>query len=198
MWDRGPRAARAARSLLERGQPASRGAETVAALDEAGAEEVWLGVEFGSQRILDGMEKGTRIEQVRSATRTLKAQGIRSCWFVQLGYVGEEWDDIVLTRDLIREEQPDEIGVSVSYPLPGTLFYQAVRTQLETKHNWEQSDDLEMLFHGTYTTEFYRRVRAALHDEVDALRRGDGPLHQRWAELRSSQAEHKNPVALDG
>jgi anaerobic magnesium-protoporphyrin IX monomethyl ester cyclase len=169
---------------------------TVAALDQAGAEEVWMGVESGSQRILDAMEKGTRVQEVRDATRALKTQGIRSCWFVQLGYLGEEWDDILLTRDLIRDEQPDEIGVSVSYPLPGTSFYQSVRAQLEAKHNWEQSDDLEMLFHGTYTTEFYRRVRDLLHDEVDALRRGEEPLDERWAELEALESEHRNPVAI--
>ena len=171
---------------------------TVAALDEAGAEEVWLGVESGSQKILDAMEKGTHIAQVREATRALKAQGIRSCWFVQLGYLGEDWADILLTRDLIREEQPDEIGVSVSYPLPGTPFYETVRSQLEAKHNWEQSDDLEMLFHGSYTTEFYRTVRDLLHDEVDGFPSGGEQLDERWADLHTAEGEHKNPVAIVG
>jgi anaerobic magnesium-protoporphyrin IX monomethyl ester cyclase len=117
---------------------------------------------------------------------------------VQLGYLGEQWEDILLTRDLIREEQPDDIGVSVSYPLPGTPFYDTVRTQLEAKHNWEQSDDLDMLFHGTYTTEIYRLVRDLLHDEVDALRRGEEPQDQRWDALWVLASEHKNPVALGG
>ena len=79
---------------------------TVAALAAAGAEEVWLGVESGSQKILDAMDKGTRIEQVRTATRTLKQHGIRACWFIQLGYLGEEWDDVLMTRDLVRERAP--------------------------------------------------------------------------------------------
>src|SRR5690606_3988918 len=79
----------------------------VAALAAAGAEEVWLGVESGSQRILDAMEKGGTVEQARSATRTLRADGIRRGWFTQLGYLGEEWEDIVRTRELIREERPD-------------------------------------------------------------------------------------------
>jgi anaerobic magnesium-protoporphyrin IX monomethyl ester cyclase len=168
----------------------------VAALDEAGCEEVWLGVESGSQRILDAMDKGTRIEQVRDATRALKAQGIRSCWFVQLGYLGEMRDDLVRTRDLILAERPDEIGVSVSYPLPGTPFYDTVRGQMNRKRNWEQTDDLDMLFHGTYTTDFYRRLRDLLHDEVDAYREGRPPLDGRWAALWAEEAVHRNPVAL--
>jgi anaerobic magnesium-protoporphyrin IX monomethyl ester cyclase len=168
----------------------------VAALHEAGCEEVWLGVESGSQSVLDAMDKGTRIEQVREATRTLQAQGIRACWFIQLGYLGETGEDLARTRDLILEERPDEIGVSVSYPLPGTPFHDTVRAQLAGKRNWEQTGDLDMLFHGTYTTAFYRRVRDLLHDEVDAYHRGEGPLQARWAELWSEEAVHRNPVAI--
>jgi anaerobic magnesium-protoporphyrin IX monomethyl ester cyclase len=140
--------------------------DVVSALAAAGAEEVWLGVESGSQKILDAMDKGTRVEEARAATRALKARGIRACWFIQLGYPSETWSDVLLTRDLIREERPDEIGVSVSYPLPGTKFHENVRAELGAKRNWEHTDDLAMLFHGTYNTNFYRRLRDALHREV--------------------------------
>ena len=140
--------------------------DVVSALAAAGAEEVWLGVESGSQKILDAMDKGTRVEEARAATRALKARGIRACWFIQLGYPSETWSDVLLTRDLIREERPDEIGVSVSYPLPGTKFHDNVVAELGAKRNWEHTDDLAMLFHGTYNTSFYRRLRDALHREV--------------------------------
>jgi anaerobic magnesium-protoporphyrin IX monomethyl ester cyclase len=169
---------------------------TVAALHEAGAEEVWMGVESGSQKILDAMEKGTTVSQIREATRLLKARGVRACWFVQLGYLGEAREDLERTRSLILEEQPDEIGVSVSYPLPGTAFYEMVRFQLNGRRNWEQTDSLEMLFHGTYTTDFYRLVRDLLHAEVDTYRAGGGPLDDRWAQLWARETEHRNPVVL--
>ncbi|MBI2072615.1 MAG: B12-binding domain-containing radical SAM protein [Gemmatimonadetes bacterium] len=174
----------------------------VEALASAGAEEVWLGVESGSQKILDAMDKGTDLAQIRRATRCLKAHGIRSCWFIQLGYLGEEWDDILLTRDLIRAEQPDEIGVSVSYPLPGTSFYQTVRTQLREKTNWEHSDDLAMMFAGTYDTDFYRSVRDLLHQEVRPPAAGaetaGASLDLRWEELTrlESRARRGNGRSL--
>ena len=180
-------------------------APTVAALREAGAEEVWLGVESGSQKILDAMEKGTRIEQIRDATRNLKANGIRVGWFIQLGYLGEEWSDVVQTRDLLRDEQPDDIGVSVSYPLPGTRFYDTVRTHLGAKRNWEDTDDLDMLFHGTYVADFYRRVRDLLHREVTERQgaaaeseaaHGAAELDNDWLQLARTEAEFRNPVAL--
>jgi anaerobic magnesium-protoporphyrin IX monomethyl ester cyclase len=173
-------------------------APTVAALREAGAEEVWLGVESGSQRILDAMEKGTRIEQIRQATRNLKANGVRVGWFIQLGYLGEEWADLVQTRDLMRTERPDDIGVSVSYPLPGTGFYDAVREHLGAKRNWDDTDDLDMLFHGTYVADFYRRVRDLLHREAEIWPQHGSieALEHEWSELERSEAEFRNPVAI--
>jgi anaerobic magnesium-protoporphyrin IX monomethyl ester cyclase len=168
--------------------------EAVEALAEAGAQEVWLGVESGSQKILDSMEKGSRVEEAREATRNLKAHGIRACWFIQLGYPGESWADIAATRELIRIEKPDDIGVSVAYPLPGTRFHELVRVQLGERHNWEESDDLAMLFQGTFDTQFYRAVRDALHDEVRTGRQDD----DRWAHLGREAIRHRstNPVLL--
>ena len=83
----------------------------------AGAQEVWLGVESGSQRILDAMDKGTRVEAARLATRRLKEQGIRAGWFLQLGYPPEEWGDILLTRDLVRDEAPPTVELTLPDPI---------------------------------------------------------------------------------
>jgi anaerobic magnesium-protoporphyrin IX monomethyl ester cyclase len=156
------------------------------ALADAGCEEVWMGVESGSQRILDAMDKDTTVDEVRNATRALKAAGIRACWFLQLGYPGEQWSDVLATRDLVRDEQPNDIGVSVAYPLPGTKFHAAVRGQLGARTNWEETGDLAMLFQGTYTTAFYRRLRDALHAEARAA---DSSL---WFELDEEEASHRS------
>jgi anaerobic magnesium-protoporphyrin IX monomethyl ester cyclase len=167
-------------------------APVAAALAAAGAEEVWLGVESGSQPILDAMEKGTTVDEVRQATRTLRSHGIKACWFLQLGYPSEKWDDVVRTRDLVRDEHPDEIGVSVSYPLPGTKFHARVRAELGLRRNWEESGDLAMLFQGTYTTAFYGRVRDALHAEV-RVGAADHPL---WASLEADEHANRSPEPL--
>jgi anaerobic magnesium-protoporphyrin IX monomethyl ester cyclase len=166
-------------------------ARTVAALADAGAEEVWLGVESGSQMILDSMNKGSTLEQIATATRALKEHGIRCCWFVMLGYLGEAWPEILNTRDLIRDLRPDDIGVSVAYPLPGTVFYERVRAELGAQRNWHETDDLAMLFPGTYETEFYRRVRDVLHAEVSGAQRT--ALDERWHELELDEAAARRP-----
>jgi anaerobic magnesium-protoporphyrin IX monomethyl ester cyclase len=159
----------------------------------AGCEEVWMGVESGSQRILDAMDKGTTVDEVREATRALRSSGVRACWFLQLGYPSEQWEDVIATRDLVREEHPDDVGVSVAYPLPGTKFHAAVQAQLGARTNWEETGELAMLFQGTYTTGFYRRLRDALHDEVR-----DGADESRWFDLGEAAAAHRlaQPASL--
>ena len=116
------------------------------------------------------MDKGLRIEQVATARENLRRAAIRACFFLQFGYAGEEWEDIQKTVALVRRTQPDDIGVSVSYPLPGTRFYKRVREQLGSKTHWIDSEDLSMMFQGAYTTQFYRALRDALHAEVDIWR----------------------------
>jgi anaerobic magnesium-protoporphyrin IX monomethyl ester cyclase len=143
-------------------------APMAAALRHAGCKEVWIGAESGSQRVLDAMNKGTTIGEIHTARERLKLQNISVGFFIQLGYLGENLEDILATRALIDQAMPDEVGVSVSYPLPGTPFYSQVKRQLGEKKHWNESSDLEMMFHGTYVSDFYRTVRDLLHERVCA------------------------------
>jgi anaerobic magnesium-protoporphyrin IX monomethyl ester cyclase len=135
----------------------------VASLRTARCQTVWIGAESGSQRILDAMEKGTRVDQIARASRLLHEAGIEVCFFLQFGYPGETLADIELTLEMIRQCRPDDIGVSVSYPLPGTPFYERVRAQLGDKQNWVDSADLAMMYRATYAPEFYRALHAFVH-----------------------------------
>lgn len=140
---------------------------TVECLRRAGCAEVWMGVESGSQKILDAMEKGLKLSSVLRARNALGQAGIRACYFLQFGYPGEGWPEIQQTVDLVRQTRPDDIGVSVSYPLPNTRFYERVQHQLGAKLNWRDSDDLCAIFTAAYKNEFYLALRDALHAEVD-------------------------------
>lgn len=142
--------------------------DNAGALRRAGCAEVWMGAESGSQRVLDAMDKGTRVEQIAKARENLKREGIRACYFLQFGYPGETWQDIQSTIRLVRDTRPDDIGVSVSYPLPGTKFFDRVQAQLGEKTNWSDSEDLSMMFQGAYTNQFYRALHNALHAQVDS------------------------------
>ena len=141
--------------------------EAVEGLRQAGCVEVWMGAESGSQQVLDAMDKGITVAEIRAARERLRQAGIRACFFIQFGYPGESFDDILATVELVRTALPDNIGVSVSYPLPGTKFHTLVREQLGQKTNWTDSGDLAMIFQGTYGSPFYRHLHRLLHRELE-------------------------------
>ncbi len=135
----------------------------VEALAQSGCSSVWLGAESGSQKILDAMDKGTSIAQIREANRLLKKHGIKPAFFLQFGYLGETMEDIQLTISLLNECLPDDVGISVSYPLPGTGFYEKVKGDLKEKTNWTDSDELKLMFKNTYSPAFYKQLHQYVH-----------------------------------
>jgi radical SAM superfamily enzyme YgiQ (UPF0313 family) len=176
----------------------------VQALRRAGCEEVWMGAESGSQKILDAMDKGTRVEQIIRARENLRQAAIRACYFLQFGYPGETWEDIRKTVALVDETRPDDIGVSVSYPLPGTVFFERVHAQLGAKTNWSDSEDLCLMFQGAYTDGFYRGLHDALHARVDSWKlRDTGDVETQracavlaedlWRKVEHSEGTSRNP-----
>jgi anaerobic magnesium-protoporphyrin IX monomethyl ester cyclase len=165
------------------------------ALRDAGCREAWIGAESGSQRVLDAMNKGTTVQEILIARDRLRAVGIKVGFFIQLGYMDEQLADILATRELLQNAQPDEIGVSVAYPLPGTKFYDLVKAQMRGKTRWTESSDLEMMFQGTYTSEFYRSIRNLLHDQVSLQATAErSGLDSRWNELLSREMHYRTPA----
>jgi hypothetical protein len=106
--------------------------------------------------------------------------------------------EIEQTIELVRATKPDDIGVSVSYPLPNTAFYDRVGEQLGAKRNWVHSGELSMMFRSAYTTEFYRSLRNALHFEVSQQhlppnRRSPEELTRLWREVYSLEMVCRTP-----
>lgn len=137
--------------------------ETVRSLASSGCESVWLGAESGSQKVLDAMEKGITVEEIYKATRTLKSAGIKPSLFLQFGYPDEHIQDIKQTIKMVHDLLPQDIGISVAYPLPGTRFYERVKEDLKVKANWTDSDDLDLMFRNTYSPQFYKHLYNYIH-----------------------------------
>lgn len=137
--------------------------DTIDVLVHSGLKEVWIGAESGSQKILDAMDKGTTLDQIKTSTRLLQAKGVSVAYFLQFGYPNEDRIDISKTIDMVKNNKPDNIGISVSYPLPGTLFYEQVKSQLDIKANWKDSDDLDLLFVGTFSPNYYKILQRYVH-----------------------------------
>jgi anaerobic magnesium-protoporphyrin IX monomethyl ester cyclase len=86
--------------------------------------------------------------------------------------------------------------------LPGTKFYDLVKAQMRAKTHWHESNDLDMMFHGTYVSDFYRVVRNLLHDQVSLQtavapfpskhERAADAIEQRWQELLRNEAKYRS------
>jgi anaerobic magnesium-protoporphyrin IX monomethyl ester cyclase len=156
-------------------------------LAASGCDDVWMGAESGSQKILDAMDKGTTVEEIRQARKLLKKHGIKASFFLQFGYPGETADDIESTINLVKEEMPDDIGISVSYPLPGTVFYENVKKELGEKTNWNDSDELAMMFSKKYQPTYYKNLHRLVHSvyrkrkALLALGSGTNAAHKLWS-----------------
>jgi len=123
------------------------------------------------------MEKDILVSEVRAARENLRARGIRAGLFLQFGYPGETWSDIRKTISMVRAVRPDDVGISVSYPLPNTRFHEMVRAQNTGKTNWDDSGDMDVMFQGAYTARFYKALAEALHREV---RSGEASAADAW------------------
>ena len=156
--------------------------DTIDNLVESGCDEVWIGAESGSQKILDAMDKGTSLEQIETCTKLMQAKGLRPCFFLQFGYLGEDWADIKATLNMLFTLMPHDIGVSVSYPLPGTKFYDIVKNQLTDKANWEDSDELLLMYKSTYSPRFYKMLHRFIHKR----------FRQKQAEVKMKKGDFKN------
>jgi len=132
-------------------------------LARAGCHNIWMGAESGSQRVLDAMDKGTTVGQIYESTKLIRKYGMKPSFFIQFGYLGETKEDIKKTIDMINELLPYEIGISVSYPLPGTGFYDKVKADLNEKTNWTDSDELVLMFRNTYQPAFYKQLYKYVH-----------------------------------
>jgi len=156
-----------------------------------------MGVESGSQKVLDAMDKRLHVSEVVAATTNLRAAGINACFFLQLGYPGEGWQELQETRALVRATRPDDIGVSISYPLPGTVFYERVQAELAAKRNWKDSDDLCVMFSGAYSDSFYRTIRDALHLEVRGWQSGSAneqEVDAMWEHIAALEPQERRDV----
>ena len=136
-------------------------------LATAGCQTVWMGAESGSNQVLQAMGKDATVEDVIQAVALLKKYKIRSGLFLQLGYPGEQLKDVLKTVEMVRQLNPDEIGVSVSYPLPGTVFYAQVAHALQGDQ-WANSMSNETLHPAPYQAQFYKYAKSLIRSTHSA------------------------------
>jgi anaerobic magnesium-protoporphyrin IX monomethyl ester cyclase len=141
-----------------------------AQLRELGCYRIWIGSESGSQRILDAMQRGVSVAQVRRACELAKAHGIQVGMFLMWGYEGEEFEDIEATVEHVKATNPEIFFTTVSYPIKGTGYFDKVRERVRAPVPWQEASDRDYVIAGRRDKAYYRLADQWLRNEVEAAR----------------------------
>ncbi len=160
----------------------------VESLAELGCMRVWIGSESGSQRILNAMDRGVTVEQVRSAVGLCKQAGIQTGMFLMWGYDGEEISDVEATIDHVKQCRPDIFFTTVSYPIKGTPYFNKVAERLVTLSDWQTRTDRDTSIRGRHSRTFYKHADELLRSET-ALVADSARIDAARAALYSTAAE---------
>jgi radical SAM superfamily enzyme YgiQ (UPF0313 family) len=90
---------------------------------KSGCYEIWLGIESGSQKILNAMRKGITVDRIRAAVSMIKKSGIKAGGFFILGYPGETAEDRMQTLSLALSLPLDYAKFTIFIPQPGTEIF---------------------------------------------------------------------------
>ena len=121
-----------------------------------GCYRIWIGSESGSQRILDSMERGVKVEEVQWATRTAQRHGIQVGMFLMWGYEGETLEDIEATVEHVKTCKPDVYLTTVSYPIMNTEYYRRVSDLVVLNGNWASATDRDFEVRGRQPKSYYK------------------------------------------
>jgi radical SAM superfamily enzyme YgiQ (UPF0313 family) len=143
---------------------------SVRLLKQLGCYRIWIGSESGSQRILDAMQRGVSVEQVRRSVKLAHAHGIQVGMFLMWGYEGEEVEDIAATVEHVKVSNPDVFFTTVSYPIKGTGYFEKVRGKIALPIAWERASDRDYVVLGRRGKDYYKLADRWLRNEVEAAR----------------------------
>ncbi len=118
----------------------------------AGCQRLSLGVESGSQRILDAIDKKITVAEILESTALAKKYGIKVRYFMMLGNRGETKETFQETLDFLEQARPHEYIFSCLSIYPGTRDF----------------DDAE---NGQWLARSQRLLHRDLPGAEDALRR---------------------------
>jgi len=130
--------------------------DRLVAMKRAGCEFMQFGVEHGSERVLELLDKGTSMKHALRALGLVRKVGMNLCIYLITGIPGERWEDVETTAELIRSTRPHDVQVSPLALYPGTRLFDRYRQEGRIRKDF---------FRGSGDAEIFARVDA--HTERD-------------------------------
>lgn len=130
-------------------------------MKKAGCNFIKVGVESGSDKMLERMNKKITLDQVRSAAKLFRKVGIHWTGYFMMGVVGETKNDVWKTVEFMREVKPNLGVIAVYEPFPGTaMFEEGVKKGL-LKENMSLKD-----FYEIFPSNYYKINPAVQNDLI--------------------------------
>ncbi|CAD7769028.1 B12 binding domain protein [Candidatus Methanoperedenaceae archaeon GB37] len=115
--------------------------EMIRNLKRAGCISICIGIESGSERVLQILGKNVSEEESWNAIRMCKEEGVLVVANIMIGTPGERVEDLEKTVRLIESTEPELVFVGITTPTPGTYLYEdAERSGLIEAHRWTDFD----------------------------------------------------------
>lgn len=141
----------------------------VKTLASMGCEQLWIGAESGSERLLRDMKRDVTPEQVIRASTMAHEHGIKVGLFLMWGYEGEEISDIEATIDMVSRARPDIFLTTQVYPIKGTGYWEKVRDRIVNPNPWAETSDRENRVLGQADREYYQLADSWLRASMSEI-----------------------------
>ncbi len=153
--------------------------ESIEMMVKAGVKGFYFGVESGSQRILDLINKDITVEQIKKAFELCNKYNVKTAASMIVGIPGETEDDIKITQDLLNEIKPTIVWPNIFVGMPDSELYR----QVLKERRYELIDDRGLVYlqgHNKMAKRFYGGgpfgQKAMLPGNLENLDSTDKPL----------------------
>ncbi len=117
-------------------RPDSIDKDILGEMKEAGCWQVGIGIESGSQRILDFLEKDMTLERIESCVKLLNKFGFNIIGYFMLGLPFESKDTINETMEFINNIKIDNMKLNFFTPYPGAPIYANIEKYGNFTDDW--------------------------------------------------------------
>lgn len=143
--------------------------EMLRGMKRAGCNSVKVGIESGSESVLERMNKRITLDQIRAAAKLFRKAGIHWTGYFLIGTPGETKEDIYRTLDFMYEIKPDFAAIGVYEPFPETvMFHEGIRQGL-VKPDMTMDDFYAVLPNHYYKADPRRQVKTIEPEQFERL-----------------------------
>jgi anaerobic magnesium-protoporphyrin IX monomethyl ester cyclase len=132
--------------------------ELLGYLKKSGCYRIYFGVESGTQKVLDYLEKGITVGQIKEVFKAAKKHGIDRCAYIMIGAPTESRKDIQATIDLVKEIKPEHLHCSICTPMPQTYLYKKLLSEGQIKRDYwrEFAENPDSGFKTPFCSQFFK------------------------------------------